>query len=363
MVEHIPADEARQIDNIVALTKQQLEMRYPESKPVLRGVHAKDHGCVCAEFKVTQDLPAKFHHGVFAYPGRTYSALVRFSNAATNVGPDTVPASGAAAAAHGSRGMAIKLLGVEGPMIGPVHGAPTQDFLMINQPVFAFANVADYEVLSRVLVEFNDQPQEFFKRMLALDAAAQQRAKATGTIIARIRSTGDAGQPPVFQPPPASPVDNTYFGAAPFRLGPDQVMRFRARPSSPSDAEPNIADPNYLRTALVKRLSDQAAGPVVFQLEIQVRDADEIVPERDIENASTDWPETEIPFDAVGELTIPLQEFDTDEGRGQCERVVFSPWHSLVAHEPLGGINRLRRSVYEMSSRQRSLPKEPMAIR
>ncbi len=44
MLENIPVDEPQRIQNIVALTIKQLQLRYPGDKPVLRGVHAKDHG-------------------------------------------------------------------------------------------------------------------------------------------------------------------------------------------------------------------------------------------------------------------------------------------------------------------------------
>ena len=35
----------------------------------------------------------------------------------------------------------------------PDDGERTQDFLMINQPVFAFANVEDYEALSQIIFD------------------------------------------------------------------------------------------------------------------------------------------------------------------------------------------------------------------
>lgn len=59
-------------------------------------------------------------------------------------------------------------------------------------------------------------------------------------------------------------------------------------------------------------------------------------------------------------LSIPIQEFDSPQQRMACERLVFSPWHGLVDHQPLGGINRLRRAVYEASVMFRNLPKEPV---
>ena len=39
--------------------------------------------------------------------------------------------------------------------------------------------------------------------------------------------------------------------------------------------------------------------------------------------------------------------------KAQCERLVFTPWHSLAAHQPIGSINRLRKAVYEASAQHR----------
>ena len=190
----------------------------------------------------------------------------------------------------------------------------------------------------------------------------KQHAAETLGIVKRIKSTSTTTDPKAFQVPPASPVDNNYFSASAFLLGPDQVMRFRVRPVFRSTAEPNVTDPNYLRAALVKRLSDCKAGDVVFHFEVHVRPASSIDPDQDIENASHLWEETSTSYWHVATLTIPLQEFDTTELRERCERLVFTPWHCLEAHRPLGGINRLRRAVYEASAKFRNLPKEPAAV-
>lgn len=364
-IERIPAGESQQIQHIVELTIRQLQLRYPGEKPVLRGVHPKSHGCVAAEFEVLSNLPENLCEGVFAIPGRKYSSMVRFSNAATLVtadsrrGPDGVE--------HGSRGMAIKLLGVEGTPLGHVNGSLTQDFLLINQPVFAFANVEDYEVLSRVLVEHNDNPLPFFverlpKRGVPASAPSELRAVQTAGIVAKIRASSVTASPSAFQDPPSSPVDNDYFSASPFKFGPDQVMRFRVRPRNPSSAAPDIDDPDYLRNALVRRLRDECQGSVIFDFEVQVRRVSDINPDQDIENASLPWP-SEIPFLPVATLTIPIQEFDSPAHHARCESLVFTPWHGLDAHRPLGGINRLRQAVYEASSMFRNLPKEPASLR
>jgi catalase len=101
-LEHVPPGEADRIDNVVKLTVAQMTRRYLPDNPVLRGVHPKDHGCVSATFQVHDSLPPELCVGVFATPGRSYEALIRFSNASVLVAPDAI----------GSRGMAVKLKGV-----------------------------------------------------------------------------------------------------------------------------------------------------------------------------------------------------------------------------------------------------------
>ena len=55
----------------------------------------------------------------------------------------------------------------------------------------------------------------------------------------------------------------------------------------------------------------------------------------------------------VADLTIARQVFDTPERIAFGEGLSFSPWHGLDAHRPLGGINRVRRTVYETISKLR----------
>lgn len=358
--EQIPTAESAQIEGVVAATIQQLKNRYPGQKQILRGVHAKDHGCVKAVFEVDASLAPEYRVGVFREPGRRYDAWIRFSNAATLVLPDD-PKNKDGKPTPGSRGMAIKLLGVDGtPLIAP-HGALTQDFLMVNHPVFAFANVEDYQVLSSVVADpaNREQPDKFFGIQFAKGGAAAERAKRTLEIVGKIRAPNVAGG--AYQPQPASPVDCRYFSGAPFLFGDGYVMKFSAVPvEMPTDPQPNVADPNYLRNALIERLAVRGdARPVVFKFQVQRRPGRELDVARDIENASTEWPESEYGFVTVATITIPPQDFDSPQRRATCERLIFSPWHGVVEHRPLGGINRMRRAVYEASAGFRSLPKEP----
>ena len=72
--------------------------------------------------------------------------------------------------------------------------------------------------------------------------------------------------------------------------------------------------------------------------------------DNDIENACAEWDESKHPFVSVATITIPPQDFDSAQQRTMCESLRYSPWHGIAEHRPLGGINRLRRGVYEASA-------------
>ena len=159
--EHISQQENEEINEIVNLTVKLLDERYTKSgKPILRGVQPKSHGCVKATFKINDNIEEDLQVGLFANPGQEFRAIVRFSNAAARVAPD-IDKEGK----HGSRGMAVKVLDVGGEVLLDDQGDHSQDFLMINQPMFAFANTEDYLQLNRILDEFNDDPSRFFYRV------------------------------------------------------------------------------------------------------------------------------------------------------------------------------------------------------
>jgi hypothetical protein len=71
-------------ENEEEIFAQMVEETISEMKPIggfiRRGQHAKATGCVTAEFQVVDEMPDHLRHGVFAEPGRTFEALVRFSN-------------------------------------------------------------------------------------------------------------------------------------------------------------------------------------------------------------------------------------------------------------------------------------------
>ncbi len=352
-LELVPAGEPALIAQLVQHTVAQMKKRY-EGAAVQRGVHPKDHGCVSARFQVHTELPEALHVGVFARPGHTYDAWIRFSNAALRAGPDSERGADGVVR-HSSRGMAVKLLGVTGQPLVSVHGGQTQDFLMVNDPVFPFSNVEDYLALNDAISQDgDDKPERFFARMKSPDEAIARRARASAAVLQRIRSAGGP-----------CPSGFRYFSGSPFLFGEDRVMKFSAKPRhAPSVDLPEVTDHGYLRKALHQRLTLPGAKDLVFDFQVQIRHASEVGPHAasEIEDACCEWSEQKHPFGSVATGTIPPQDFYTNERRALCESQTFTPWHGLSAHRPLGGINRLRLAVYEASAQLRHMPPEPVSL-
>ncbi|MFT5548123.1 MAG: catalase [Candidatus Azotimanducaceae bacterium] len=335
----IQREESAQIDNIADTTVKLLNKRYPAPQRILRGVHPKSHGCVDAYFEVNNDLSEALQVGVFAEPGKQYRATIRLSNAAVRVAHDVEDGK------NGSRGMAIKVYDVEGDMLTDDNGSNNQDFLMVNSSSFAFANVEDYQRLTRTLDDNNDDASQFFSPLQVdvPEVSLEQKARiaVTAQLIGQIQGA-------VVN----NPLEIRYFSAAPFLFGPDRMMKFSVEPKYGELPQAPLSEAmdDYLRHAMADTLNEGV--DIQFDFKIQVASVGDGL---DVENASTVWSEDDVPFVSVATLTIPAQQVDRGS-RGainDCEKLVFTPWHSLAAHQPIGGINRLRKKVYEVSAKHR----------
>ncbi len=67
------------------------------------------------------------------------------------------------------------------------------------------------------------------------------------------------------------------------------------------------------------------------------------------------WNAGDFPFVNVARIVIPAPQkhINSKKAEAECEKLVFTPCHSLAAHQPLGGINRLRKAVYLASKDHR----------
>lgn len=298
-------DEARITEQLIDVTKQASLRRYPEGE-LKRFNQPKGLGCFAAEFAVARDLPAELQQGVFR-AGAVYPTQLRFASASKF--DDTE---------KDFRGLSIKLSNVRGKSLWGKDG--TQDFLLNNHPALIAGTPTDFlafaeAVRDDALWKYFINPRHFYSLLVALKGSAQI----------------------------TSPFDIRYWSTTPHRFGgdPGVAVKYSVAPCSQIKSEkPDKLHPEYLGDNMKRHLQQ---GPVCFDFMVQFQTDAKAMP---VEDASVEWDEDAAPFRKLATITIKDQEFQSVAARQQCERTSFNPWQSLAAHEPIGGINRVRRPIY-----------------
>ena len=148
----------------------------------------------------------------------------------------------------------------------------------------------------------------------------------------------------------SNPLQIRYWSVVPYQLGtgPErQAIKFSAKPSSAAIGPiPNNPSPDYLRDALRATLRKSDA---TLKFLVQPRTSDSL----SVEDSMSEWTEEQAPFHEVATVYIPQQDFDSPEQYEFAENISFNPWHALPEHRPLGVINRIRKVVYDHTSRVR----------
>jgi len=302
----IPPEEAAATASVNENIRASVQAGFDKNGRAFRDAHRKAHGCVQAKFTVLDKLPSKVAQGLFAAP-KSYNAVVRFSNG-----------SGSSADDHSAdgRGMAVKVMGVGGlKLLDDEQSAGTQDFLMINHPVFFVRNAKDY---------------------VAFQKAGSSGLGLLGWLTTHIFHEGAiiiaTGSKKVI-----NPLNSRYWSMTPYKLGTEQ-MKYSAKPCAGGTSD--TAD--RLRENMTAQLS---TGAACFDFMVQTR-----TPDMPIEDPTIEWKEAKSPFVPVARIEIPAQ---TPEAAETCEARSYTPWHSIAEHRPLGGISRVRKEVYLTVSKLR----------
>jgi hypothetical protein len=283
-----------------------------EKGPDLRKDHPKSHGLVWGEFKVEDDIPESLKVGIFAQP-RTYPIWMRLSNASpaekrgkftSDLDPDV-------------RALAIKLLEVEGEKVLDDE-KETQDFLLINHPVFFVHDAQGFANLMKASVG-------------QADSEVLQSLASTFEVLKTITSKQVA-----------NPLLIQYWSTTPYQLG-SQSIKFSVKPHRQDSPGSTPNSDTYLREAVVKYLSEDGHD-ATFDFLVQIYVNDEKTP---IEDPMQEWKEEDSPFIKLATIQIPSQKCDFEERQRLDEGLSFMAWHTLPAHAPLGGLNLARKKVYQ----------------
>jgi hypothetical protein len=297
-----------------------------------RALHAKGLAGAEAELTVLPDIDPRARAGLFSQPG-TYRAYVRFSN-------------GSGLRQHDKkgdvRGLAIKLLGVEGKKLIPVpalENARTQDFLLIQSPSTPFRDAEEFIWFVRAM----ESPALLLPKVLV-------RFGPGGGLRLLKRLAASVSRPV------PSMATARYFSAVPVRWG-DHAVHYAVTPHA--SAPPGARTPDAqdgLTDELASRLN---AGPVTFDFQLQFFKDEATTP---IEDSSVEWKEADAPFVTVARLTLPKQDLRAPRGlklAAFVESLSFDPWHAPVEFRPLGNMMRARNAAYRLSTQERGVAPEP----
>lgn len=330
-IEVIGADEAELIDDVVETMAASSRCAFERHRHAIRDAHAKSNGLLKGELIIHPDLPAELRQGVFAQP-RTYPVVARLSSAPSDIHSDEIPAA---------RGFALKIIGVDGERLAAGINGNNQDFLMVNFPALAFGTIAKYKRML-TLLEANAHAPDTFQRLVAGTAhgAKQVLESLGGTPGATLDGLARDNH---------HPLGESYHTQAAIRFG-AHVAKLALRPSSDSVRSLTnrpVDDVGYagLRDAISAHFAEHGAD---YTLSVQLCTDLASMP---VEDAAIAWPEALSPQRDIATLRFAPQSTAHPARQVYGDDVLsFNPWNGIVAHQPLGGIMRIRRAAYERST-------------
>ncbi|GHD04218.1 catalase [Pseudorhodoferax aquiterrae] len=328
--ERLEDDEAETARELMETMGRIAETVARDEGHAFRSVHAKSHGLLHGRLHVPA-LPPVLAQGAFATPGE-HAAILRLSSSPGDLLDDSVSTP---------RGLALKILDVAGERLDAADGAATQDFLMVNGPVFAAPDAKKFLKNLKLLAATTDKAPNAKKLLSAALRGLESLVEKAGGESATLKALGGH--------PATHPLGETYYTQVPLRYGPS-MAKLSLAPVSPEllalkDAPVDLgAGPNALRDAVVAHF---AAFGGTWELRVQLCMDLGSMP---IEDASVRWPEDLSPFVPVARLVVPAQDAWHCGTPAEEDRLAFSPWRGIVAHRPLGSIMRVRRQAYAMAA-------------
>lgn len=243
------------------------------------------------------------------------------------------------------RGLALKLIGVDGERLPGSESDITQDFVMVNAPVFTSSTPKAFLSNLKLLAKTTDKAPRAKEALSAVLRGAEAMIEKLGGESATLKGLGGH--------PETHILGESFYTAAPLLYGP-YFAKLSVAPASHelaalTDFAVDLDDkPNGLRDAVSDLFSRNSA-----EWEVRVQLATDI-DKMPIEDASVRWPEDESPYVTVARIFVaPQSTWNGTRVAMIDEGMAFSPWHGVSAHRPLGVVMRSRKAAYEMSAQFR----------
>lgn len=224
----------------------------------------------------------------------------------------------------------MKIFNVEGEMFPDGKGIPTCDIEFNSTPAIDLADARTTKEIIDLRIKYGGNKEELYKHLEKRADCPLQKARDS-VYNTHLEST------------------NQYSQTA-YRFG-DYIMKYRLVPESET------------QKALHKEQTQASHGPDImhrwlqdFHKKNEARYSFEVqlcenLDDQPVEYAGKVWDPEKYPHQRVATLIFPPQDSFDPQRRAMWEdHIRVDPWHGLVAYQPLGSPNRLRRVVYPASS-------------
>lgn len=334
-VETPAPDEAETTAGLIAAMQSISATTFEDEGKAIRAVHAKSHALLDGELTVLGGLPPELAQGLFAEPA-TYTVALRLSTSPGDLMDDHVSTP---------RGLAVKVYGVQGEQLSGSATDSTQDFLCVEGNAFSAPTPKDFLGTVKLLARTTDKAEGLKRAFSATARGIERLLEAVGSSSGTLVALGGHKL--------TNPLGETFYSQAPIRYG-DHIAKLAIVPvgalADLKDAAVEDENKNFLREAVGKAFAD---GGGEWEVRVQLCTDLATMP---IEDSSVAWSEEASPYVTVARLRAPSQpSWSIDQVHAIDDCLAFSPWHGLVAHQPLGGIMRVRKPVYEALQGERSV--------
>jgi catalase len=331
-LEHPQPDEHVVFDELSRTMQHITRTMAGRYRHAYRPVYAKSHGIVVGRLEIAPGLPEHLAQGLFAVP-LAHPVILRFSTNPGDLLADNVSSP---------RGLAVKILNVDGEKVANHSGQPTKDLVFINTNAFSAPNPGG----------FLEQLKIFDKNLKTSEGvkhAVSVAARATNAVLKVVHLP--SGTLEGIGASATHILGESFSTVAPLRYG-SYVAKIGIAPSSGNlkkltgKAVDLGADYNALEE-LIKHFvrNETAVWEVKAQLALEPADptAEEKDKEFPIEKADKVWPEDKSPWQTLGSspqvpktFTLMPGSFSWTNGsrsaRGTHSKIV-DHWAGLCGHD------------------------------
>jgi hypothetical protein len=325
-------DEQQTIQALVSTLQSISDVTARDSGHGYRSVHIKSHGVLRGNLTVAPGLPPELKQGIFGQE-QVYETVIRLSTSPGDFLADSVSTP---------RGLALKVIGVQGERLQGDATDNTQDFLLVSGPAFVNKDAKSFLSGLQLLAKTTNKFPECKKVISSVLRGLAKLVESLGGESATLKAMGGY--------PETHILGEQFFTQVPVLYGP-YMAKLSVRPASPGllalvgkhvDSRDN---PHALRQAVNAFFATHAGQwEVLVQL---CRNLDTMP----IEDAAVVWPEHESPYLKVATIDVkPQQAWDDKLTPPIEDKLAFSPWTGIAAHRPLGSVMRARKLAYQHSS-------------